>query len=1032
MLFVNEDFEEAQPVFSEPKKVHPETDDDMVRRIKSMLGEYVHESEFSVNESIECEMKEMEHIPSQSSEIHSNSKSSHQKDLEEGNAEENSVVINEISTDTNECMESVEKSSNDKVVSLNNDEVVEDHIDNCQNVASEEPSANSRRCSLKRQCKERISLLDYNPMFTIRTKRTKGNANKGKSTENLDIPTLKKCPEVQISDNLSEVPNQDLPPLLDAMLTPSCSYSSSSRKESLNDHNINFENFKNESKKREDFRFQSELSTSLQDQIKSKKQPKKKKRKKIMYESLPVPEVSALSANAQDCNGHSLDSKIGSCQIKNGIIKIRLSKLPDSKKDVSENNYEVSFCETDALSACKPLSVPLSPLAPDVYSAYCTTYKKKSHSSCKVKHAAKKKKLSEILPEGENGLVNSSVCVDSVSLNYDKEPDEENFKVSSDDIRNDDFETSETCPEVTREDDNMDSVDKCNKDKVISVSEKDDFFIVEKQINNDIEQLSTLTIENEINTQSSIKSPSVNRLEVHNPKIMCSINLSLINRLPVKAHTSIFTNDQSTNQCSNKEKYIEELIKDSSNIIQNNVADSEIIGNFKKKPGDLKEELLIPLVSNLPEAELNSVEIIHSPNLLQEDSKDGSCPNLTPAYSFEILNTDDGCSKNICENLSGVQETPLFSSSNNITSDDQGDLSLKEDAPIFLHNSHISKVKIEVPDAILSNHERWNEYKEYKWCRDFTDIAYNDGNSLLKEQISYRFWQDPELKKQYSSEYYLNEAKKLKHQADKEIDRMVQAMKYLEAVLYFILTGNAMEHSYIDTDRVHTMYKETLALIRFISSKFQKLHNASCRNIDNKLTVLSLRCQSLLYLKMYQLRRDEVRYLHRNIATFSKSENGSLPDQLSPPHLQLSRQNMKHSQVSPSHQASPCSLTPSPAGSVASVSSQSSGYSSSELGWSSTSVSTNFRAQAQHDMYSDAVTVSRNKYKMLQQQSAYLANLHFCHDLWEHADYLSSKEHSREFFLELDEECGCLSLHSPFSALVHYVRKGLYKLKDGT
>ncbi|GFT06868.1 uncharacterized protein TNCV_3112451 [Trichonephila clavipes] len=177
---------------SSEEKVHPETDDDMVRRIKSMLGEYVHESEFSVNESIECEMKEMEHIPSQSSEIHSNSESSHQKVFEEGNAEENSVVINKISTDTKECMESVEKSSNDKVVSLNNDEVVEDHIDNCQNVVSEEPSANSRRCSLKRQCKERISLLDYNPMFTIRTKRTKGNVNKGKSTENLDVSNILK------------------------------------------------------------------------------------------------------------------------------------------------------------------------------------------------------------------------------------------------------------------------------------------------------------------------------------------------------------------------------------------------------------------------------------------------------------------------------------------------------------------------------------------------------------------------------------------------------------------------------------------------------------------------------------------------------------------------------------------------------------------------------------------------------------------------------------------------------------------------
>ncbi|KFM75982.1 AF4/FMR2 family member 4, partial [Stegodyphus mimosarum] len=188
---------------------------------------------------------------------------------------------------------------------------------------------------------------------------------------------------------------------------------------------------------------------------------------------------------------------------------------------------------------------------------------------------------------------------------------------------------------------------------------------------------------------------------------------------------------------------------------------------------------------------------------------------------------------------------------------------------------------------------------------------------------------------------------------------MVQAMKYLEAVLYFILTGNAMEHSYIDTDRVHTMYKETLALIRFISSKFQKLHNASCRNIDNKLTVLSLRCQSLLYLKMYQLRRDEVRYLHRSISAFLKSENGSFPGQISPPHVQLFRQGMKHSQTSPSHQTSPCSLTPSPAGSVASVSSQSSGYSSSELGWSSSSVPGSSRTHLQFDVYSDVLTVSR-------------------------------------------------------------------------
>lgn len=103
---------------------------------------------------------------------------------------------------------------------------------------------------------------------------------------------------------------------------------------------------------------------------------------------------------------------------------------------------------------------------------------------------------------------------------------------------------------------------------------------------------------------------------------------------------------------------------------------------------------------------------------------------------------------------------------------------------------------------------------------------------------------------------------------------------------------------------------------------------------------------------------------------------------------------MTHPQTSPSHQASPCSLTPSPAGSIASVSSQSSGYSSSEVGWS-TSVGPANPRQLPCDVYSDVVTIARTKYKMLQQQSVYLANLHLSHDLWEHADYLSSKEHSR-------------------------------------
>ncbi|GIY33349.1 hypothetical protein CDAR_452781 [Caerostris darwini] len=1023
MLFVNEELEESKPVFSVPKKVQPKTDDDMVRRIKTMLGEYVHESELHVNESMESENMETEAAIFKSSEVVSKS---YQENCDRKNTDENEVTSNRILPEVKELTKSFEKKADDKSI-LNNDETTDHHTDYAHDSVSDASSTNSRRCSLKRQCKERISLLDYNPMFTLRTKRIKVNpSSKGKPSENLDIPMLKKCPEVQVPDESSEVLNQDPPLLLDAMLTPFYNYSSPDRKKSLNDCSLG--KLKEDYESKKDPNFHSD--PSIQTQVKSKKRIKKRKKNKIMYESLPVSDVSTLPT-CEDYDEHSVNSKIGSCEIRNGILKIRLSKLPNNKKGMKEKNYEVSYCETAALNGCKPLSVPLSPLAPDLY---CTSYKKKNRSSSKIKRSVKKKCGKESLYEvKESSSINTVQDANVDSLNNDRKSNINELNQTLTNISNvnktlhedetKEFKTSEIIKEPLKECLKNDPA----KNESFKFLESNHSFIEERSINNEKEQVCTPTLENEMNSMISINKPD-------NPdsKITCSIKLSMITRLPLIKDVSNYTNDQTISIQSDIAK--EELLKKSSFTLKNNLSDSQVYDNFEKNSTDIKKEMSTSPSNHLNKNGFHNLETNNSPTALQEDHKNDVCPNLTPAYSFETPITENNFNKHTHDNLTEIQESSLCVAEKDSISNLTNGSSTKVPS-VFSHNPHINKVKIEVPDSILSNHERWNEYKEYKWCRDFTDISYINESSLFKEKISYnmanhRLWQDPELKKQYSSEYYLIEAKKLKHQADKEIDRVIQAMKYLEAVLYFILTGNAMEHSYIETDRVHTMYKETLTLIRFISSKFQKLRHASCRNIDNKLTVLSLRCQSLLYLKMYQLRRDEVRYLHRNITTFLKPENEPFPEQVSPPHLQQPRQNMKHSQVSPSHEASPCSLTPSPAGSVASVSSQSSGYSSSEVGWSSTSTSNNFRAQC--DIYSDAVTVSRNKYKMLQQQSAYLANLHLCHDLWEHADYLSSKEHSREFFLELDEECGCLSLHSPFSALVHYVRKGLYKLKDGT
>ncbi|XP_037568760.1 AF4/FMR2 family member 4-like isoform X1 [Dermacentor silvarum] len=297
--------------------------------------------------------------------------------------------------------------------------------------------------------------------------------------------------------------------------------------------------------------------------------------------------------------------------------------------------------------------------------------------------------------------------------------------------------------------------------------------------------------------------------------------------------------------------------------------------------------------------------------------------------------------------------------------------------------------------------------------------------SQLLSYNSHREWES----KNGSSDYFLCEAKRLKHEADREVHRTAQAVKYLEAVLYFILTGNAMEHGRADLDNVYRMYKETLTLIKHISSKFQKLQNDAYGSIDNKLAVLSLRCQSLLYKKLYELHKNDVRENMRALTEFQKCPLGKLASPpLAPAGIRLQR--------SPC-QPSPHSPTPSPAGSVGS---QSSGYSSCELasnghGGSRQQPATTATvvpaiATAAAAPLPGAVALPQSQYLMLQRQLANLTCLYRCHELWEQADSLTSRSHSREFFEELDRDCGILTLHSSCSELVKYIQEGVCRLRQ--
>lgn len=61
---------------------------------------------------------------------------------------------------------------------------------------------------------------------------------------------------------------------------------------------------------------------------------------------------------------------------------------------------------------------------------------------------------------------------------------------------------------------------------------------------------------------------------------------------------------------------------------------------------------------------------------------------------------------------------------------------------------------------------------------------------------------------------YLTEAKRLKHSADVESDTTAQGMMYIEAVMYFVLTGCTMENDPVTERSSFTMYRDTLSLIK--------------------------------------------------------------------------------------------------------------------------------------------------------------------------------------------------------------------------
>ncbi|XP_053129885.1 AF4/FMR2 family member 2 isoform X2 [Hemicordylus capensis] len=243
----------------------------------------------------------------------------------------------------------------------------------------------------------------------------------------------------------------------------------------------------------------------------------------------------------------------------------------------------------------------------------------------------------------------------------------------------------------------------------------------------------------------------------------------------------------------------------------------------------------------------------------------------------------------------------------------------------------------------------------------------------------------------HNADYYMQEAKKLKHKADALLEKFGKAMNYADAALSFIECGNAMERDPLEAKSPYTMYSETVELIRY-AMRLKNFTGSSATEGDKKLAVLCYRCLSLLYLRMFKLKKDHAMKYSRSLMEYFK--NSSKVSQAPSPW----GGNGKSTET-----PSPMSLSPS---SISSL-----GNATSTAG--SSSAGTITIPQRIHHMAASHVNITNNVLRS--------------YEHWDMADKLAKE--NKEFFIDLDLVMAPLTQHSSMTNLVRYVRQGLHWLR---
>nr|XP_057937092.1 AF4/FMR2 family member 4 isoform X3 [Doryrhamphus excisus] len=236
----------------------------------------------------------------------------------------------------------------------------------------------------------------------------------------------------------------------------------------------------------------------------------------------------------------------------------------------------------------------------------------------------------------------------------------------------------------------------------------------------------------------------------------------------------------------------------------------------------------------------------------------------------------------------------------------------------------------------------------------------------------------------HHAEYYLHEAKRMKHRADAMVDKLGKAVNYVDAALSFMECGKAMEEGPLEAKSPYTMYTETVELIRY-AMRLKSHSGPGARQEDKQLAVLCFRCLALLYWQMFRLKKDHALKYSKVLLNYFKTSpkvpampscwDNTGKDMEGPPASLLP--NAKHLKKGSHGDNASLSLISIP--------------------------------QRIHQMAANHLNITNS--------------VLYSYEYWEVADNLAKE--SKEFFNYLNTLSGPLTLHSSIAHAVQYTRQAL-------